>query len=166
MSTLSELTIEAEKLAEQSSQLAQKIAATETISQTGGADPFVFAISIFVDLSYSNYLVKIPTSSKFKSLNLSHSISIISYEVFKLLGKKKFKKEPVKSKKAKKKDLIAFLNLLKKLLEKRNFFKPIEKKNSMITNINNLFYRFEPNDKEIRILASIISSLSKKNHKA
>ena len=119
-----------------------------------------------LDLSYSNYLVKIPTSSKFKSLNLSHSISIISYEVFKLLGKKKFKKEPVKSKKAKKKDLIAFLNLLKKLLEKRNFFKPIEKKNSMITNINNLFYRFEPNDKEIRILASIISSLSKKNHKA
>ena len=30
-------------------------------------------------------------------------------------------------------------------------------------NINNLIYRLEPNDKEVRILASIISSLSKKN---
>jgi len=34
----------------------------------------------------------------------------------------------------------------------------------MILNINNLIYRLEPNDKELRILASIISSLSKKNH--
>ena len=30
-------------------------------------------------------------------------------------------------------------------------------------NINNLIYRLEPSDKEVRILASIISSLSKKN---
>ena len=35
----------------------------------------------------------------------------------------------------------------------------------MIENINNLFYRFEPNDKELRVLASIISTLAKKNHK-
>ena len=33
----------------------------------------------------------------------------------------------------------------------------------MIVNINNLIYRLEPNDKELRILASIISSLGKKN---
>ena len=32
----------------------------------------------------------------------------------------------------------------------------------MILNINNLIYRLEPNDKELRILASIISTLSKK----
>jgi tRNA C32,U32 (ribose-2'-O)-methylase TrmJ len=48
------------------------------------------------------------------------------------------------------------------LLEEKNFFTPYEKKNSMILNINNLIYRLEPNDKELRILASIISSLSKK----
>ena len=32
----------------------------------------------------------------------------------------------------------------------------------MLLNINNLIYRFEPNDKELRVFASIISSLSKK----
>ena len=31
----------------------------------------------------------------------------------------------------------------------------------MIKNINNLFYRMEPNDKELRILGSLIGSLSK-----
>ena len=49
------------------------------------------------------------------------------------------------------------------LLEKKGFFIPPEKKHSMLMNINNLIYRLEPNDKELRILASIISSLSKKN---
>ena len=49
------------------------------------------------------------------------------------------------------------------LLEKKGFFVPAEKKHSMLMNINNLIYRMEPNDKEVRILASIISSLSKKN---
>jgi tRNA/rRNA methyltransferase len=37
------------------------------------------------DLSYSNYVLKIPTSPKFKSLNLSHSLTIICYEIFKTL---------------------------------------------------------------------------------
>ena len=36
------------------------------------------------DLSLSNYILQIPTSKKFKSLNLSHSLSIICYEIFKL----------------------------------------------------------------------------------
>ena len=53
---------------------------------------------------------------------------------------------------------------LVKLLENKDFFLPKEKKQSMLLNINNLLYRLEPNDKELRILASIISSLSKKNY--
>ena len=31
------------------------------------------------DLSFSNYILQIPTSLKFKSLNLSHSVTIICY---------------------------------------------------------------------------------------
>ncbi len=61
--------------------------------------------------------------------------------------------------------LSSILKLLNSKLEKKNFFKPPEKRNSMITNINNLFYRLEPNDKELRILASLIGSLSKNKKK-
>ena len=61
--------------------------------------------------------------------------------------------------------ITALIRHLIKLLEDKDFFTPKEKKQSMLMNINNLIYRLEPNDKELRILASIISSLSKKNVK-
>ena len=38
-------------------------------------------------------------------------------------------------------------------------------RSSMIKNINNLIYRMEPNDKELRILSSLIGSLSKNKKK-
>ena len=118
------------------------------------------------DLSFSNYILQIPTSAKFKSLNLSHSLTIICYEIFKLINKKSIIKNSAKLKISSKSNISSVLKHLISLLEKKDFFVPIEKKHSMLLNINNLIYRLEPNDKELRILASIISSLSKKNVKA
>jgi tRNA C32,U32 (ribose-2'-O)-methylase TrmJ len=64
-----------------------------------------------------------------------------------------------------KKKIKVLIEHLTNLLDKKDFFTPKEKKHAMIMNINNLFYRFEPNDKELRVLASIISTLAKKNYK-
>ena len=118
------------------------------------------------DLSFSNYILQIPTSAKFKSLNLSHSLTIICYEIFKLINKKSIKKNSSKLKISSKSNISSVLKHLISILENKDFFVPIEKKHSMLLNINNLIYRLEPNDKELRILASIVSSLSKKNVKA
>ena len=115
-----------------------------------------------VDLSFSNYILQIPTSKVFKSLNLSHSITLICYEIFKFINKSKFNKIGKKINISSKSDISSLVKHLIKLLEKKDFFLPREKKQSMLLNINNLIYRLEPNDKELRILASIISSLSKK----
>ena len=117
------------------------------------------------DLSYSNYVLQIPTEKNFKSINLSHSLTIICYEIFKLNNYKLFKKNSDTLKIAPKSKINILVKYLVNLLEINNFFKPMEKKRSMILNINNLIYRLEPNAKELRILASIISSLSKKNPK-
>jgi tRNA/rRNA methyltransferase len=114
------------------------------------------------DLSYSNYVLQIPTSSKFKSLNLSHSVTVICYEIFKALNLKSYKKNRTNLKVSSKLKINVFIKHLLKLLEEKDFFVPNEKKQSMILNINNLIYRLEANDKELRILASIISSLNKK----
>ena len=114
------------------------------------------------DLSFSNYILQIPTSSKFKSLNLSHSMIIVCYEIFKILNEKITKKNNLPLKISSKSNILSFVNHLTNLLEEKKFFLPKEKKSAMILNINNLIYRLEPNDKELRILASIISSLSKK----
>ena len=114
------------------------------------------------DLSFSNYILQIPTSPKFKSLNLSHSLTVVCYEIFKGLNNKKINKINSNLKISTKSKITSIITHLINLLEKKNFFIPKEKKHSMILNINNLIYRLEPNDKELRILASIISSLSKK----
>tara|TARA_B100000963_G_scaffold346449_1_gene351665 strand:+ start:4111 stop:4836 length:726 start_codon:yes stop_codon:yes gene_type:complete len=117
------------------------------------------------DLSFSNYILQIPTSNKFKSLNLSHSVTLICFEIFKIVNQKLITKQGKNLKVASKSKVSLLVNHLIRLLEKKNFFVPREKKQSMLLNINNLIYRLEPNDKELRILASIISSLSKKKAK-
>ena len=114
------------------------------------------------DLSLSNYILQIPTSSKFKSLNLSHSLTLICYEIFKGLNRNKINKRSNGLKISSKSKISSIVSHLINLLEKKDFFVPKEKRHSMILNINNLIYRLKPNDKELRILASIISTLNKK----
>ena len=116
------------------------------------------------DLSLSNFILQIPTVNNFKSINLSHYVTLICFEIFKFLNKKLFKKEGKNIKISSKSKITLVLKHLIKLLETKDFFVPKEKKQSMILNINNLFYRFEPNDKELRILASIVTALSKNKH--
>ena len=117
------------------------------------------------DLSFSNYILQIPTSPKFKSLNLSHSVTVICYEIFKILNLGLFNKNKSKFKISSKSKINKLIKHLLYLLEEKDFFTPKEKKQSMLLNINNLIYRLEPNDKELRILASIISALCKNNIK-
>ena len=114
------------------------------------------------DLSFSNYILQIPTSPKFKSLNLSHSLTLICFEIFQSLNLQKIKKGGFGFKISAKSKISSIVAHLINLLEQKNFFVPKEKRQSMIININNLIYRMEPSDKELRILASILSTLSKK----
>ena len=114
------------------------------------------------DLSLSNFIVQIPTSNKLTSLNLSHAVIVISYEIYKSLYFSKFKKEKILAKLASKKNIQNLIKFLEQKLDEKKFFTPPEKKKSMILNINNIFGRLELNDKEMRILFSIFSSLNKK----
>ena len=114
------------------------------------------------DLSLCNFIIQIPTSNKLTSLNLSHAVIVICYEIYRSLNFSKFKKEKILSKLASKKSIKNLIKFLEKILDNKKFFKPPEKKKSMILNINNIFGRLELSDKEIRILFSIFSSLNKK----
>ena len=115
------------------------------------------------DLSLSNFIIQIPTSNKLTSLNLSHAVIVICYEIYKSLKFTKFKKEKMLSKITSKSSIRNLIKFLEQMLDKKKFFKPLEKKKSMILNINNIFGRLELSDKEIRILFSIFSSLNKKD---
>ena len=115
------------------------------------------------EISYANYTLQIPTNPEFKSLNLSHSLIIIAQITSSIL---KLKTKPfMRSKKVKiasKKEIQSMINLCLKNLEDINFFKPKEKKPTMLQNLRNIFYKMELSDKETRILSSVFASLGKK----
>ena len=115
------------------------------------------------EISYANYTLQIPTNPNFKSLNLSHSLIILAQLVASIIKIKSlpFKKSK-KIKSASKKEIQSMVNLCIKNLDKKNFFKPKEKRPIMLENLRNIFYKMDLSDKETRILSSVFAGLSKK----
>ena len=118
------------------------------------------------EISYADYIVKIPTNNKFSSLNLSHSAIIFCFELFKLFNNKKDTfNSTYKSSLATKSEINKFLSFIIKNLDKKGFLQPDHKRKSMIRNINNIFHRINLSDQEIRILLGIFSTLREINKK-
>ena len=112
------------------------------------------------ELSYANYVVKLPTNNNFQSLNLSHCLILFCYEIFKILNKKikKFDSK-YQNKKINKSDLNKFVNFLVNSLDQIGFLQPEHKRKSMIQNMRTIFHKMNLSDKEMRILLGIFSSL-------
>ena len=113
------------------------------------------------EISYADYLVKIPTNKKFSSLNLSHSAIIFSFQLFQYFSSKKVSyNSKYKSLIAKKSQVNKFLNFIITGLDKKGFLQPNHKRNSMIRNINNIFHRMNLSEQEICILSGIFATLN------
>ena len=111
------------------------------------------------EISYSNYIFKIPVNKNFESINLSHSVILICYEIFKNLKSAAFKKEKKLIDIVSKKKLNVFFDFVENRLDNKGFFSPEEKKRSMLINLRNIFERTQLSDKELRILSSVFSKL-------
>jgi len=119
------------------------------------------------EISFADYLVKIPTNKKFSSLNLSHSAIIFAFEIFQhFLNKRPVYKSTYKSLAANKFEVNKFLSFIIKGLDKKGFLQPDHKRKSMIRNINNIFHRSNLSEQEIRILLGIFSTLNEINKKS
>ena len=119
------------------------------------------------EISCADYIIKIPTNKKFNSLNLSHSVILFCFQLFGFFSKKNFVyKSNYKNSKASKSEVNKFLNFIIQSLDKRGFLQPDQKRQSMIRNIENIFYRANLSDQEIRILLGIFSTLNKFNKKS
>ena len=102
------------------------------------------------DLRLTNDIFTIKTANRNKSLNLSHAVSVISYELFsskKINSNSKDNFELVN-----KLELSNFMNVLIKDLDSKRFFKPEEKKESMIDNIYSIYNKMHLTKKELRML--------------
>ena len=119
------------------------------------------------EISYADYLVKIPTNKKFSSLNLSHSAIIFCFQLFQHFSKKNIVyKSNYGSSLAKKSEVNKFLSYIISGLDKKGFLQPDHKRKSMIRNINNIFHRLNLSEQEIRILLGIFSTLNEFNRKS
>ena len=111
------------------------------------------------DIAHSNYIFKIPVSKNFESINLSHSLIIVCFELFKVLKPSYFIKQKKLTDVTSKKKFNTFFDFLENRLEKKGFFTPKEKKKIMLMNLRNIFGRVELSNKELRILSSVFSKL-------
>ena len=111
------------------------------------------------DIAFSNYIFKIPANKRFESINLSHSVILICFEIFKNFKISYFKKDKNLNDIITKKKLNTFLNFIENRLEKKGFFSPAEKKKIMLINLRNIFGRTQLSSKELRILSSVFSKL-------
>ena len=119
------------------------------------------------ELNNADYLVKIPTSKKFSSINLSHSVIIFCFIIFQKFSKGKFiYNSGYKSSNASKSQVNKFLKFIILQLDKKGFLQPDHKRKSMIRNINNIFHRLNLSEQEIHILLGIFSTLNGFNKKS
>ena len=115
------------------------------------------------EISYADYTLQIPSDSKFRSLNLSHSLVIVAQAVSYLVTKNTYNFQMSKKiQKATKKEISKMLNFCLSNLENQNFFKQKAKKPIMLENLRSIFYKMELSQKEIRILSSVFAGLGKK----
>ena len=111
------------------------------------------------DIRLANFIFTIPTYNTNKSLNLSHAVSVMSYELFQA-NNTSFKINPTSNiDKVSKLEFSNFINVLVKDLDSRGFFKPIENKASMIDNIYSIYSKTDLTKKELRMLWGIHKKL-------
>ena len=118
------------------------------------------------DLVKADEIINIKSDSEFSSINLAMSVMIISYQWYvrkiDFINKNKLIKTTIKQDNyASKKELNFFVSRLISLLSCGDFFTPVEKKESMINNIEAIFTRSNLTSQELRTLHGIISSLIK-----
>ena len=112
------------------------------------------------DLSLCDYTIKINSNQKFSSLNLSHAVAIVCYNLFTLLLKKSdSNKEKYIENVAKKNELLSFYKILEETLDTSNFFNVKERKKIIFQKIKNIFCKYKMSSEEVRTLISIFKKI-------
>ncbi|MGB6940744.1 MAG: TrmJ/YjtD family RNA methyltransferase [Xanthobacteraceae bacterium] len=113
------------------------------------------------EVALADRIVTLPVNAAFASLNLAQAIVIIAYEWFKLSTEEKLPfGMPDKSAPAPKQQLLAFFAALESELEKVEFFRPPDKRETMQINLRNIFSRMQPTQQDIQTLHGVIMSIA------
>jgi tRNA/rRNA methyltransferase len=113
------------------------------------------------EVALADAIITLPVNPAFASLNLAQAVVIVAYEWFKLVsgGDLPFDM-PRKSDAAPRQQLLAFFENLERELEKVEFFRPPDKRDTMQINLRNIFTRMQPTQQDVRTLHGIITAIS------
>src|SRR5437763_4000602 len=113
------------------------------------------------EVALADRIVTFPVNPAFASLNLAQAVALIAYEWFKLAsgGALPFAM-PQKSPAAGKEQVQAFFANLERELDQIEYFRPLEKRATMLANLRNIFARMQPTQQDIQTLHGIVVALS------
>ena len=113
------------------------------------------------EVALADRVVTFPVNPAFASLNLAQAVALVAYEWFKLAsgGALPFTM-PRKSEPAVKEQLFAFFAGLERELDKVEFFRPPEKRATMMINLRNIFARMGPTRQDIQTLHGVVHAIA------
>jgi len=113
------------------------------------------------EVALADRTITLPVNPAFASLNLAQAVLVIAYEWFKLAsgGKLPFSM-PQKSQAAPKQQLNAFVASIERELDKSEFFRPAQKRATMLVNLRNIFHRMQPTQQDIQTLHGIFLAIA------
>jgi tRNA/rRNA methyltransferase len=113
------------------------------------------------EVALADRILTLPVNPAFASLNLAQAVVIVAYEWFKHTsgGMLPFAM-PQKSAPAAKEQLLAFFASLERELEKVEFFRPPDKRETMQINLRNIFSRMQPTRQDIQTLHGVIMAIA------
>ena len=113
------------------------------------------------EVALADRIITLPVNPAFASLNLAQAVAVVAYEWFKLAtgGALPFS-TPERSPPASKEQLLTFFTALERELEKVEFFRPPDKRDTMQINLRNIFTRMQPTQQDIRTLHGVITAIA------
>jgi tRNA/rRNA methyltransferase len=113
------------------------------------------------EISLADRILTLPVNPAFASLNLGQAVVVVAYEWFKAAtgGALPFAM-PQKSAPAPKQQLLSLFASLERELEKVEFFRPPDKRETMQINLRNIFTRMAPTRQDIQTLHGVIMAIA------
>src|SRR5450759_3344495 len=113
------------------------------------------------EVALADRIVTFPVNPGFASLNLAQAVLLIGYEWFKLstAGALPFAM-PERSERASQHQMQAFFDNLVRELDKVEFLRPAEKRETMLVNLRNIFTRMEPTKQDMHTLHGVVMAIA------
>ncbi|MBV8921042.1 TrmJ/YjtD family RNA methyltransferase [Bradyrhizobium sp.] len=113
------------------------------------------------EVARANRIITFPVNPGFASLNLAQAVLLMGYEWFKLATASAMPfAMPERSPRASQQQMDAFFENLVRELDRVEFLRPVEKRDTMLVNLRNIFFRMEPTKQDMHTLQGVIMAIA------